>query len=283
MKKDMVVVTARIDSDLKKKLDDYARQTGSNRSEVIIRALNDLLDIEKPRIAGGLAAVRNEDEKRNDDYNNMEMEGSVPIYSLDTSSRLILSLLNHIAAAVDNRDRETGQILDGESLEDQSKEYRKAAKALENGYAADYDNNLPLLAPELSARQTNEINDIMGMFRDLQSSYNTLSDEETGQMPEQCEYGIHCKGFDISDPRENFVPGYLKFLAENERWSDVYQDMMEHSDRGNSHHRSMPFYRDMLALYRQIRDQKRGFSWSPLTADEIKRITTPYGLWEEKK
>ncbi|WEV74239.1 YfbU family protein [Bifidobacterium sp. ESL0798] len=187
LKKNMVVVTARIDMDLKKRLDDYVKQTGSNRSEVIIRSLNELLDAEKPHNAAALDKARNDGEQKIDAQGDVEMEDFVPIYSLDVPSRLILSTLNRIAAAVDNRDQETGEVLKGNDLKWQSEVYEKAAKALEQGYAAEYTNSLPFLAPELSARQTNEINDVMEMFRDLLSSYNALTDKEKKQMPEQCE------------------------------------------------------------------------------------------------
>lgn len=110
------------------------------------------------------------------------------------------------------------------------------------------------------------------MFQDLLTSYNNLSKDEKTSVPDMNEHMIHCQGFDFNDPSELRLFDFLRFMREKDRWSIPYDDMIEHSDRGNSHQRQLSQYRNMLKKHKFIRQHILDYSAS-LSRDEIIQIT----------
>jgi uncharacterized protein YfbU (UPF0304 family) len=261
--KNNVVITARIDSDLKKQLDDYSRQKGLTRSEVITRSL--------------AAALADKHGNQNSRGGSPEQSwgNPLPIYGLDPASRRMLILLNSLAAFAADHSKD-GQIEGGRNAED----YRRAIEALQNGYNAEYESVLPVVYPDLTIDETDELNDVFEMFRLLLTGYADLEQKEKDSLPKESLFYLHCRGFDFNDSYEYRLYEYSKFLAADDRWSDVFEDMKNNSDGGNSHSSMLRTYRIMLDRYRKVESSRRGLDWSPLTFDEVKGITTPYGIHE---
>jgi hypothetical protein len=119
--------------------------------------------------------------------------------------------------------------------------------------------------------------DILDMFRMLSASVDRLSADgraALGNDEDQLRFG----GFDLNDPRESRLLGYVRHLVGTDRWTEIKPRLADIGDDGNSHSRRLPTYERMLAVYTPIHEDsargKRGHSidaWL-LTVDELKQV-----------
>lgn len=251
-------VAARISGELNKTLEAYASQSGSSKSDVIEEALKKFFDSQQRHpFSAGKA---------------QEMGNTLPIYSLSENERRILILLAEIGSmslsSKDDEDLTNYQYTDKE-------DFAKAREVLINGYVAEYDQVLPSIFPEMPVEMTNSAHDMMEMFQTLLWSYGQLSAEDRSRISEQNMLYLHCTGFDFNDSYELSIFEYLKYVRKDGRWVNVFDDMLEHSDNGNSHSPRLHVYQLMLEKYERI-DQRHYGMGKPLSVEEIIDITTPY-------
>lgn len=246
-------VAARISGELNKTLEAYASQNGSSKSEVIENSLKRFFESQQKR-------SYSVDEPQ-------DMGNYLPIYSLSDSERRILLLLEEIAvSAIKDEEDQFG---------DKKTEHQRAITVLTNGYVAEYDQVLPGIFPEMTIEMTNSAHDMMDMFQTLLWSYGQLSAEDRSRISEQNMSHLYCSGFDFNDSYESRIFEYLKYVRKDGRWVNVFDDMLEHSDNGNSHRPRLDVYQLMLEKYERI-DQRHYGMGKPLSVEEIIDITTPY-------
>lgn len=249
--KTMKVITARISSGLYEALEDYARQKESTKSEIINKVLKQFL----------LAQSGSEHSSHHDnDFDDSDSYYFKPIYALNDDMRRILIMLEQLAEHMT-------------SDKDEQEQHKYAIEVLEKGYSSEYEDVLPHIVPELPTTITDEAQDIMSMFQDLLISYKNLSADEKTSIPDINKTMLHCQGFDRQDPHEIRVSEYLKLLRQDERWQLPYDDMLKHSDDGNSHRKQLNQYRNMLKKHKSVKHRKSDYS-SYLSRDEIMYITT---------
>lgn len=247
------VITLRISNELNQDLERYVDQTNRTKTEVVLESLNNFLT-EK--------SARKYPESRTDTMRETDWGNFKPIYSLSDDERRRLILLEQIAR--NNPDPKHDE-----------EDHERAIVALRNGYTSEYDEVLPGIFPELPNEASNEAQDIMEMFQALLLDYEELSAEDKNTIDEKNRSLIHCHGFDFNDPLEVSLFNYLQFIRQDNRWATPFDDMLKHSDRGNSHSPYLDFYRSMLTRYKPIRRRHQG-TLTPLSAKEINEIITPY-------
>ncbi len=115
-------------------------------------------------------------------------------------------------------------------------------EALESGYEGAYSGLFNAIFDGLSAEQCSFVIRTMDMYNALQRSYTALADksgidERSGKFP----------GFDGNNETEHM--GYAEYVVEQE---DRFPGLQLGGDRFNSHTRSIPRYRAMLAVWREL-------------------------------
>lgn len=234
----MPTVSIRVSDELKSRLDTLAQESESTLSGVIVEALNSITGLGR------------------EDY----PEETAP-YTINNANRLILRntelLLAH-CPDLDEADRE---------------HHARNVTILEEGFTGEYHHVFAALHSEIPSARCDELFDILDMFRVLRASYNQLSDDEKAEVEER---DISFRGFDYSDD-EAALPGYVEFLFEDDRYTELKEPLARFSDDGNSHHRNIDIYRRMLRCFNQLW-RKHLISFDLLSLDEIKQVVSaaPY-------
>jgi len=120
--------------------------------------------------------------------------------------------------------------------------FERMREALESGYEAVYSGLFDAIFDGLSAEQCSFVIRTMDMYSALQRSYTALADksgidERNGKFP----------GFDGNNETEHM--GYAEYVLEQE---ERFTGLQLGGDRFNSHTRSIPRYRAMLAVWREL-------------------------------
>ena len=185
--------------------------------------------------------------------------------NLRTIDRQVLSLLHRIL----------GRVLPDDSNDvDGDLEYQlMRAQILEAGYAGEYWFETAGFQTELSQRDCARVKDILDMFRIITHSLARF-ETEGSPVDGQLERSLEFMGFDHNDALEGHMAGYVKFLMDQDRWTEL-KPQVERHDNGNSHHRMLDTYMRMLAAYRRIIDGRgRGISRMDyfLSLEELQQI-----------
>ena len=229
----MPTVSIRVSDELKSRLDALAQESESTLSGVVVEALNSITGLGR------------------EDY----PEETAP-YTINNANRLILRntelLLAHCA-----------------ELDADEREYHaQNATILEKGYTGEYHQVFAPLRPEIPSARCDELFDILDMFRVLRASYDRLTDDERAEVEERA---ISFRGFDYSDEEETALPGYVEFLFEDDRYTELKEPLARFSDDGNSHMRNIDVYRRMLRCFNQVW-RKHLISFDLLGLAEIKQV-----------
>lgn len=158
-------------------------------------------------------------------------------------------------------------------------EYERAAHALnvrvlEEGYTSEYSRVFACLRSEVPYSLGEELFGILDMFRVLRASYAALSEEEKGEVEER---DISFRGFDLNDNVESPLVGYVEYLFEDDRYTELMEPLSRFSDGGNSHHRNLDMYRRMRRCFEPIW-RKHLLTARMLGLEEIKKVVSaiPY-------
>ena len=235
----MPTVSIRVSDELKSRLDTLAQESESTLSGVIVEALNSITGLGR------------------EDY----PEETAP-YTINNANRLILRNTELLLAHCPD-------------LDEEDREYHaRNATILEEGFTGEYHHVFAALRPEIPSARCDELFDILDMFRVLRASYNKLSDDEKAEVEER---DISFRGFDYSDDEETALPGYVEFLFDDDRYTELKEPLARFSDGGNSHHRNLDIYRRMLRCFSQLW-RKHIISFDLLSLDEIKQVVSaaPY-------
>lgn len=147
------------------------------------------------------------------------------------------------------------QVLDKLDLEDENY-HRLRARALDEGYTAEYGDEFLGMEPELPVRDCELVRDILDMFRVIRASVNRLGPGAVAGL----EHAglLEFAGFDANDPLEGRLLNYARHLLETDRWTDLANYFDDAHDGGNSHHQALPSYRRMLEAYEPLFKAKAG-------------------------
>jgi len=232
-------ISIRVSDDLKSRLDTLAQESENTLSGVIVEALNSIT---------GLGRV---------DY----PEETAP-YTISNANRLILRNTELLLSCREDID------------EEERKFHIQNVRILEEGYTGEYHQVFAALLPEIPSNRCDELFDILDMFRILRASYNGLTDEEREEIKE-CD--ISFRGFDYSDSEESVFSGYLEYLFEDDRYTELKEPLARFSDDGNSHHRNIDLYRRMNRCFNQIW-RNHILSFDLLSLEELNKVVSaiPY-------
>lgn len=144
---------------------------------------------------------------------------------------------------------------------DEADSYRKYAKILKEGYAYHYQDLVEWFYDDMSEEDTQEVLDILEMYRRLVFSYRDLGSEEKAKVDGR---KLEFRGFDGNN--ETIQLAYVRFFLEDEgRYDELHN---EHHDY-NSHMPMLGKYRRMLDAYKSIVEDN---DYRMLTSDEINEI-----------
>lgn len=165
---------------------------------------------------------------------------------------------------------------EGDSYE--SEHHRAMAGVLREGYAGEYDSVFGGMEEEMPRSECKLLWDILDMFRIIGVSVDRLSDEGRAALSDDDISRLRFAGFDLNDRREGRLLGYVRYLVDTGRWTEIRERLAEIGDNGNSHSRRLPSYERMLAVYTPIWEQHvrgpRGYSpdGELLTAGDLRQI-----------
>lgn len=216
----MPTVTLRLDESTKTDLETLSRSRGQNLSDLIRSALNDLL-------------------MRGDDDDDI----SVAPRSLTAVERQQLALLHRILARVVGDDND----VDGD------KNYQlERAQVLEGGFVGEYTTEFAGIRPELSARDSEFVLDVLDLYRITTFSIEKLK-ESGRELDENLIRSLRFEGFDLQDQREARLLAYARYLVGQDRWPELQYVFSTTNDRGNSHSPCSAMYQRMLDEYTKIK------------------------------
>lgn len=239
----MPTITLRLDDGTKEALDALARGRGQSLSDLIRSALDGLL-------------------KRGDDSDRR----SIAPNSLTAVDRQQLALLHRILARVVGEDND----VDGD------KGYQlERAEVLENGFVHEYSTEFAGIYPELSARDSAFVLDVLDLFRIATFSIRKLKDAGV-DIDDELARDLQFDGFDANDSREGHMLSYARYLVNEDRWSELSYAFSQKNDRGNSHALHADMYQRMLDEHASIKVEKgsermRHDSYL-LSLDDLKRL-----------
>lgn len=235
----MATVTIRLDDGTREELEEIARTRGVTFSVLLRDQIDALLGRQVP------------------------MRDDVP-HALSFQQRQVLAEQNEILALL--------------HADDESRHYHTMAEVLREGYAGEYDMVFGGMQPEMSRSECKLGWDILDMFRVLSASIDRLSADDRAALGDANEDRLRFGGFDLNDSREGRLLGYVRYLVDMDRWTEIKPRLADIGDDGNSHSRRLPIYERMLAVYLPIHEDstrgKRGHSvdaWL-LTVDELKQM-----------
>lgn len=248
------VLTIRLDDALHAELNSVARAQGTSVSELARRTLRALItqpsdETERPGMA------------------------EVPP-SLSTYERHTLALLHRVLARLVDGQREDGDFNHQIGL----------AEILEHGYVAEYGSVFAAIDPELTARESDLVHDILEMFFHLEWSFSQLTEDDRSKLDPGVDRKVRFGGFDGSDRLESRLLEFARHLIADGKWDRLapYFARDEH-DGGNAHHRRLPVYQQMLQVFQPLWRQKvrqaidSGSNDFLLSAAELQQVTDAAG------
>ena len=156
--------------------------------------------------------------------------------------------------------------------------HHRCVTVLENGYVTDYDEEFYSYSPELSRAETRWVMDMLEMFSVCRRSIAQFSGSELATVGTHPNLVLRFRGFDGNDAYEGRLSRYVRYLMDNDRWTDLADDY-EKADGGNSHMPMLPTYRGMVEVFkpiwqRRLHDSSLGLSDDgyQLTRDELKHV-----------
>lgn len=130
---------------------------------------------------------------------------------------------------------------------DESEMYALNKKVLENGYTRDYGEIVEHLSDELPEIVSEEVWDILQMYRSMNFSYKDLKDK--GSLKEE---DIKFKGFDGNN--ETSYMSYAKFVMHDLDRFDELRDNTGYPSY-NSHWPKVDKYRRMLGAWKSVSER----------------------------
>ncbi|ROZ52758.1 ribbon-helix-helix protein, CopG family [Rhodococcus sp. WS1] len=210
----MPPITIRIDDESKNELDVLAKSSEQTVSDLVRGLIDQKL--------GRGARFR---------------EGDSPSSLAPTERLMLAQQLEILAALAKDQDDKTLHL--------------QRAEVLRRGYAGEYSRVFADLDEELEIAECRRVWDILDMFRVLGASVDVLTEADLDRLGDRVSY-TRFAGFDLADPVEGRMLGYVRHLAETERWTEIEKRLEEIGDDGNSHSRRLPGYDRMVEVFKPI-------------------------------
>jgi uncharacterized protein YfbU (UPF0304 family) len=154
--------------------------------------------------------------------------------------------------------------------------HHRGAEALRKGFVGEYRELFGDIESELSLADSELVWDLLDMFRLLAGSRDALGDKERALIAD-IEDGLEFHGLDAAEPLEGAMLGYIRYLVEKGRWTEMAPYLDDSHEGGHSHASFLPSYKRMLAVFkpiwsRRVRDHDfagRGFH---LSAADLRKV-----------
>ncbi|MFP5111611.1 YfbU family protein [Bacillaceae bacterium C204] len=147
-----------------------------------------------------------------------------------------------------------------EKLNPEEHSYELNKEILVNGYKHNYGEIFECLHDEVSEEVSQEVWDILQMYRSLNFSYRNLEDK--GDIDET---SLKFRGFDGNNETNHMV--YARFVLHDlDRYKELWND--EKYPDYNTHSPRIGKYRRMLSVWQQVSERYN----NDLSIDEIKSI-----------
>jgi len=237
----MGTIALRVDDATSDELDAVARGRGLTRSDLLREAIDTILDRRTRRTYGGTPQ------------------------SLTVVERKVLMMQHEILSRLPDRD------------EDDRDYHERMVTVLQNGFVAEYTDEFGYLDAELSREDCTLVMDVLDMFRVLHGSVMQLTSDERASLGDDLLRSAKFSGFDLNDRFEGNLLMYARYLIEQGKWSEQADRFTDEMDHGDSHWRTLPVYRRMLAVFQPIwADIVHGAGGRReayvLTVDEVRRV-----------
>lgn len=95
--------------------------------------------------------------------------------------------------------------------------------------------------PELSARDSEFVVDVLDLFRAITFSIERLR-KDGAEVEDKLVRQLAFDGFDLNDNREGQMLSYARYLIDDGRWTELRHVFSEENDNGNSHARLAEVY-----------------------------------------
>lgn len=163
--------------------------------------------------------------------------------SISLTERLILAQQRRILAAVDPKQRE---------------DHTFVAEVFENGFTAFYEDAFAVITPEFEKQDSDYVRTIMGIYFDIQYSYdNKLTEEERKEIG-----SVTFPGFDGNDTQDIYRARFARFCIGHGQ----YESLKCMGSDLNSHMPVQQKYTDTIRRYEEMGSPRE------LTADQIKNV-----------
>jgi uncharacterized protein YfbU (UPF0304 family) len=245
----MATVTIRLDDETREELEEIARTRGVTLSALLRDQIDTLLGRHVP------------------------MRDDIP-HALSFQQRQVLAQQHEVLALL-------------HADEDETQYHRTMAEVLRRGYAGEYDTVFGAMQPEMPRSECQLAWEILDMFRTLSASIDRLPTNDRAALGADNEDRLRFGGFDGNDSREGRLLGYVHYLVDTDRWTEIKPRLGDIGDNGNSHSRRLPGYERMLAVYMPIQEDnapgKRGHSIDAglLTVNELKQVAEAWA-WPDR-
>lgn len=217
----MATLTLRVDDADRQALEELARGLDVTVSDLLRAQIDDLLGRSRPVARQGVPQ------------------------SLSFFERRTLALLHRVLGrqiGLDPTDNGNGE--DG-GRDDQV----QLAKALEEGYVTEYEQEFLAIAPEMPRSEGHLVMDLLDMFTSLG---NGLTPDACRELGEPVVRGLTFRGFDQNDPRESRMLYFARDLIQRGRWTNLANHFSAEHDYGDSHAAQLGSYLRMLEVYTPI-------------------------------
>lgn len=238
----MAQINIRIDDDSRDAVDSLARAKGVSTSDLLRELISQALG-------------RDDDRPR----------GDVTPKSLSAYERRQLALQHEILANL---------ITDPEW---EVEYHRQMVEVLNAGYTSEYSKTFEMIQPELTARESTLVFDILEMFSTIERSVARLDEQQRASLGEHADYALSFRGFDFNNSYEGKLSSFAEYLVKNGRWTDLADRFSDENERGNSHSPMLATYQRMLSVWRPLWDKKLSSHGNyQFTVEELQQILSAW-------
>lgn len=140
-------------------------------------------------------------------------------------------------------------------------DYANLAAVLADGYSLHYSDLFKSISDnEISVEESNEVLDILEMYSSIVRSYNLLCKMGVG-LKNLSDNNIVFPGFDANNEAKQYsYADYFLFKLNR------YEELHDFAVDLNSHRTTLPFYRDMLKKWNELKQDGKAYN---MTEDQI--------------
>ena len=160
------------------------------------------------------------------------------------------------------------------------KYHRQMVEVLNAGYTSEYYKTFQMIQPELTARESTLVFDILEMFTTVERSVSRLNEKQRASLGEHADYALKFKGFDFNNSHEGKLSSFAEYLVRDGRWTNLADRFSDENERGNSHSPMLAAYQRMLSAWRPLWDKKLHSYGGPndyqFTVEELQQIVAAW-------